>query len=92
MKELVFRRENPISGRMKKKDNPVIPEIREWVEIGQCPTWIISTPCCSDGQSCGQRALKKMLKLRTANMRRVFFFMGIVSQVFSYASSYILVY
>jgi hypothetical protein len=78
---LVFRRENPIRGRMKKKDRPVTPETKEWVKIGQCPRWIISRPCCSDGQSCGQTALKKILKLRTANMRRVFFFMGIVSMV-----------
>jgi hypothetical protein len=79
---LFFRRENPIRGRMKKKENPVTPETREWVKIGQCPKWIISRPCFSEGHSCGQRALKKMLKVRTTNMSRVFFFMGIMSMIF----------
>ena len=78
---MFFRKKNPIRGRMKRTEKPIAPEIREWDEIEQFPKWVKLRPCCSDGHSCGQKALKNMLKLRTTNMSRVFFFMGIMSVV-----------
>jgi hypothetical protein len=68
-----IKKSKPNRGNIKRKDAPVSIWTKAWDKTEQPPTRNESGPCLSGGHNCGQRALKRIAKLRIINIKYFFF-------------------